>query len=86
MGVSLRIEPEPGISHINAIFPPIFFIHKLRFPVSHRIGGNRKRYQQSTNSDQKSIETAFSIAICRQWGDKRQSKTLFILIIIYIPR
>ena len=41
-----------------------------RFSVSHRIGGNRKRYQQSTNTDQKSIEIVFSIAICRQWGDK----------------
>ena len=45
-----------------------------------RIGGNQKRNQQSTNADQKSIETVFSIAICRQWGDKWQSKTLFLLI------
>ena len=37
---------------------------------SHRVGGNRKRNQQSTNADQKSIETVFSIAICRQWVDK----------------
>ena len=29
--------------------------------ISHRVGGNRKRYQQSTNVDQKSIETVFSI-------------------------
>ena len=27
--------------------------------VSHRVGGNRKRNQQSTNADQKSIETVF---------------------------
>ena len=46
---------------------------------SHRVGGNRKRYQQSTNADQKSIETVFSIPICRQCGDKWQSKTLFLL-------
>ena len=46
---------------------------------SHQVGGNRKRYQQSTNADQKSIEIVFSIAICRQWGDKWQSKTLFLL-------
>ena len=47
---------------------------------SHRVGGNRKRNQQSTNADRKSIETAFLIAICRQWGDKWQSKTLFTLL------
>ena len=48
--------------------------------ISTRVGGNRKRYQQSTNADQKSIETVFSIAICCQCGDKWQSKTLFLLI------
>ena len=47
---------------------------------SHWVGGNRKRYQQSTNADQKFIETVFSIANCRQWGDKWLSKTLFLLI------
>ena len=30
--------------------------------------------------DQKSIETEFSIVICRQLGDKWQSKTLFLTI------
>ena len=50
------------------------------FQFSHWLGGNRKRYQQSTNADQKSIETVFFIAISRQWGDKWQSKTLFLLI------
>ena len=39
-----------------------------------------KHYQQSTNSDPKLIATVFSIAICHQWGDKWQSKKLFILI------
>ena len=34
----------------------------------------------STSVDQKSIETEFSIAICRQTGDKWQSKTLFLEI------
>ena len=47
--------------------------------VSHRVGRYRKRYRQSTNADQKSIETMFSIAICRQCGDKWQSKALFLL-------
>ena len=48
--------------------------------LSHRVGGNRKRSLQSTNVDQKSLETAFSIAFCRQSGDKWQSKTLFLSI------
>ena len=39
-----------------------------------------KRYQQSTNADQKSIEKVFSTAICCQCGDKWQSKTLFLTI------
>ena len=34
----------------------------------------------STKVDQKSSETVFSIAICRQTGDKWQSKTLFLAI------
>ena len=38
----------------------------------------------STNVDQKSLETEFSIAICRPNGDKWQSKTLFI--VIFDPR
>ena len=46
--------------------------------LSHRIGDNRKRSKQSTNADQKSLETVFSIAICRQLGDKWQSKSLFL--------
>ena len=32
----------------------------------------------STNADQKSLETEFSIAICRPTCDKWQSKTLFL--------
>ena len=51
-----------------------------RYPHSHRVGGNRKRNQQSTKADLKSIETMFSIAICRQCGDEWQSKTRFLLI------
>ena len=34
----------------------------------------------STNLDKKSLETEFSIAICRPTGDKWQSKTLFLEI------
>ena len=34
----------------------------------------------STNIDQKSLETEFLIVICRQTGDKWQSKTLLLVI------
>ena len=34
----------------------------------------------STNVNQKSLETEYSIAICRLTGDKWQSKTLFLAI------
>ena len=44
---------------------------------THRVGSNRKCNQQSTKADQKSIDL---IAICCQWIDKWQSKTLFLLI------
>ena len=47
-------------------------------PLSYRTGGNRNRSEQSMNVVHKSLETVFSIAICRQSGDKRQSKTLFL--------
>ena len=50
--------------------------------ISHRVGGNRKRNQQSMNADQKSIKTVFSLAICRLTGDKWQTKTLFQLIFL----
>ena len=53
---------------------------KRRCHLSHRVGGNRKRSLQSTNVDHKSLETMFSIAICRQSDDKWQSKTLFLSI------
>ena len=42
--------------------------------------GQSKKPILSMNVDQKSIETVFSIAICRPTGDKCQSKTLFISI------
>ena len=58
-----------------------FCVLKIQYVCSHRIGGNRKRYQQSTNGDQKTIETAFSIAICCQRGDKWRSKTRLLTIL-----
>ena len=39
-----------------------------------------KTLLKSTNAEQKSTETVFSIAICRQSGDKWQSKTLLLTI------
>ena len=50
-------------------------------PLSYRTGGNRKRSEQSMNAVHKSLETVFSIAICHQSGNKRQSKTLFLTIL-----
>ena len=50
-------------------------------PLSYRTGGNRKRSEQSMNAVHKSLETVIPIAICRQSGDKRQSKTLFLTIL-----
>ena len=47
-------------------------------PYSHRVGGIENVQNISTNVDQKSLETEFSIAICRPTGDKWQSKTLFL--------
>ena len=38
----------------------------------------------STNVDQNWVETEFSIAICRSTGDKWQSKTLFLAILIRV--
>ena len=35
----------------------------FNYPLSHRIGGNRKRSEQVMNADHKSLETVFSIAI-----------------------
>ena len=52
-------------------------------PNSHRVGGNRKRNQQSTNADQKSIETLFSIDICRLTGDLRSSIVVAFSIAAY---
>ena len=48
-----------------------------------KIAGDRQQSKTlilSTNIHQKSLETVFLIAICRQSGDKWQSKTLFLTI------
>ena len=61
---------------------------KIEDPVtSHRVGGNRKRYQQSTNVDKKIDRNGvFNCHLSPVWrqmantGDKWQSKTLFLTI------
>ena len=85
----LRFIPFSSARYFD--MSPQVFVRGLLVVVSkrytlkpHRVGGNRKRYQQSTNADKKSIETVFSIAICRQCGNKWQSKTLFLTIISYL--
>ena len=52
------------------------------FSVSMLTPGRRQSKTSilSTNVDQNSLETEFSIAICRQTGDKWQSKRLFLEI------
>ena len=57
---------------------PLKIIRSQVTYILHPEGGNRKRSEQSMDADQKSIETAFSIVICRQSGDKWRSKTLFL--------
>ena len=44
------------------------------------LGGYQKRFEQSTNGDQNSIETVFSIAICRQ-SDDNGNRKLFLTIL-----
>ena len=39
--------------------------------LSQWIGGNRKRFEQSSNTDQILLETVFSFAICRQFEKDR---------------
>ena len=50
---------------------------------THQIGGNRNALNNLTIDDRglKALETAFSVAICRQSGDKWQPKTLFLLFL-----
>ena len=70
--LSLKEGCTGSSEFINVKMPHCWKFHVVAAP--HLIGGNRKRYQQSTNADKKSIETVFLIAICHQ------SKTLFLLI------
>ena len=47
--------------------------------LSHRIGSNRKRSEQSTNAEQKWLETVFSIAICQQMAIENSVSNFFYL-------
>ena len=60
------------------------YIFKIFLKVVHRISGKAKTLILSTNVDQKSLETGFSIAICRPIF--RFSKTLFLAISICIKQ
>ena len=73
----IRLEPSVSSQALYHCAPKIV---DLPGPITRRVGGNRKRYQRSTNADQKSIETVFLIVICRQCGDKWPSKTMFLTI------
>ena len=64
----------------NQLSSENYFRIAIRVPISHRVGDNQKRSDQSTDADQKSLETVFLIAICRPSGDIWQSKTLFLAI------
>ena len=62
-----------------------FQIRLKEQPVLPRDMRQSKTLLTMTNMDQKSLETVFLIAICRQSGNKWQSKTMFLLL-IYIHR
>ena len=69
---SQLMEMEEDMKMQRLRFERIVSFGKLFIHIySHWIGGNQK---------QKSLETVFSIAICRQSGDKWQSKSLFLMI------
>ena len=55
-------------------FCNLFIGLSLTDNLSHQVGRNRKRSEQSINTDQNSQETAFSIVT-----DKWQSKTQFLM-------
>ena len=42
------------------------------------MGGNRKRYQQSTNADQKSIDSVFDCHLSPVWRQTAIENTVFI--------
>ena len=77
-----------GVVHMNLLtyFFVSFLFNKYFYLISHFCypfttpGKRSKAPILSRNVDQKSIETVFSIVICRPSSDKWQSKTLFLSI------
>ena len=69
-----------GLFYVINRFSTVFggpYLHQLMM-LHFTTPGRRQSKTLSTIADQKSIETVFLIAICRQCGNKWQSKTLFI--------
>ena len=69
-------------AHSLHYYDCLFDKHLIRINTLITTPGRRqsKTSIPSTNADKKSLETEFSIAICRPVGDKWQSKTLFLAI------
>ena len=72
----------------NLLYFHVFPMHVSWSVLSVNLGmiltpdrGQSKMLILSTNMDKKLLETEFMIAICRQTGDKWQSKTLFPAIL-----
>ena len=64
-------------------------LHCWKSSVAAQITPDRRQSKTLLTFDEcgsKSIETVFTIAICRQSGDKWQSKALFLTILICVRR
>ena len=71
----------PSSMHPCAAIGPPENVWLIRFYLLNGYTPDRRQpILLSSNVDQKSLETEFSIAICRPTGDKWQSKTLFLVI------
>ena len=70
-----------NLGRLNRKLSEVLSINIKYAPLSYRTGGNRKRSEQSMNADNRSLGKLLSIAICRQSGDKRLSKALFLAIL-----
>ena len=78
--IVMNKRPNSKISCMFAFFLNLF----------HNVNTQGRRQSKtllkSMIADQKSLETVFSIAICRRSDDNLQSKTLFLTILIYVRR
>ena len=87
-----RCDPVFDVKHGTKDLDPVCHVNHERYVAINRrleflwqmltrIGGNQKRYNSlSKILDKKYLDAVFLIAICRQSGDKWQSKTLFLTI------